>query len=141
MIGVSILDNRLVEAGISIISVSEPEPNVFVVEYAPEATPEQRTQGEAIVAAFDAAAEIAAIEAATAAERLDLAGLSADITGELDWIVGAVAEIDTGLGIVDAATLAQLRVIVKGLMQNQRRVLLEQRGELRAWRYVIRRLA
>lgn len=72
-------------------------------------------------------------------ERQDFAGLKADITGELAWITTAIAEIDTGLGLVDAATLVQLRGIVKGLLQNQRRVLLEQQRELKAWRFVIRR--
>lgn len=71
-------------------------------------------------------------------ERRDFAGLEADITGELAWITTAIVEIDTGLGVVDAATLAQLRVIVKGLLQNQRRVLLEQQREMKAWRFVIR---
>lgn len=85
-------------------------------------------------------AEQAAWDAAEAAEKLDIGSLSADIAAELAWLTTAIADIDTGLAVVDAATLAQLRVIVKGLMQNQRRVLLEQRAELKAWRYVIRRL-
>jgi hypothetical protein len=83
----------------------------------------------------DLLAEIEAEEV----ERLDLEGLEDDITDELAWITTAIAEVDTGLGAVDAATLAQLRVIVKGLLQNQRRVLLQQRGEFKAWRYVVRR--
>jgi hypothetical protein len=74
-------------------------------------------------------------------ERRDFAGLEADIAGELDWISSTLPEIDTGLNAVDAATLAQLRVITRGLLQNQRRILLQQRGELRAWRYAVRRLA
>lgn len=73
-------------------------------------------------------------------ERVNFEELEADITGELAWITTAITEIDTGLGVVDAATLAQLRVIVKGLLQNQRRVLLQQRREFKAWRYVVRRV-
>jgi hypothetical protein len=91
-----------------------------------------------LLAAAIAAGVVANV--AEIAERRDFAGLEADITGELAWITGAIAEIDTGLGVVDAATLAQLRVIVKGLLQNQRRILLEQQRELKAWRLVIRRL-
>lgn len=89
-----------------------------------------------------AAAQAAGMEvnAPEIAERLDLAGLEDDITGELAWITATLPEIDTGLTAVDAATLAQLRVIVRGLLQNQRRLLLQQRGELKAWRYAIRRL-
>lgn len=90
-----------------------------------------------LLAAAIAAGVVANV--AEVAERRDFAGLEADITGELAWITTAIAEIDTGLGVVDAATLAQLRVIVKGLLQNQRRVLLEQQREMKAWRFVIRR--
>jgi hypothetical protein len=73
-------------------------------------------------------------------ERVDFAGLEADINNELDWIEGAISEIDTGLGVVDGATLAQLRAIVRGLLEIERRVLQEQRQELKAWRFVIRKL-
>lgn len=135
----SILRNRLTAAGIPIVGISGNAPP-FRVDFAPEATQQQRDAAAAIVAAFDPAAELAALEAAVAAERLDLQGLAADIGNELDWITTAIAEIDTGLGLVDAAQLAGLRAIVKGMLQNQRRILLEQRGELRAWRYVIRRV-
>lgn len=81
------------------------------------------------------------VDEAEEAARVDFEALAADITNELAWIETALTEIDTGLGLVDAATLAQLRAIVKGMLQNQRRILLEQRGELRAWRYVIRQVA
>lgn len=91
-----------------------------------------------LLAAAQAAGVVANV--GEVAERRDFAGLEADITGELAWITTAIAEIDTGLGVVDAATLAQLRVIVKGLLQNQRRVLLEQQREMKAWRWVIRRV-
>lgn len=82
---------------------------------------------------------LAEIEA-EAAERLDVEELESSIANELDWITSTLPEIDTGLAAVDAATLAQLRVIVKGLLQNQRRILLIARGVLKAFRYVIRRL-
>lgn len=91
-----------------------------------------------LLAAAQAAGVVANV--GEVAERRDFAGLEADITGELAWITTAIAEIDTGLGAVGAATLAQLGVIVKGLLQNQRRVLLEQQRELKAWRWVIRRV-
>lgn len=73
-------------------------------------------------------------------ERSDFNGLKADIANELAWIETTLTEIDAGLNLVDAATLAQLRVIVRGVLQNQRRILWQQRRELRAWRYVNRRL-
>ncbi len=138
MEAVSILDRKLRNASIPIVGVSENSSGVFTVEYSPQATVQQIAAGDAIVGAFDAEAELAAIEAAAQTERLDLAGLSADITNELTWITTAITDIDTGLGIVDSATLTQLRAIVKGVLQNQRRMLLEQRSELKAWRYVIR---
>lgn len=137
---VILLDTRLREADIPIAGVAEIEPGVFRVDFALEATQQQRDQAAAIVTAFDPAAELAVLEATIEAERTGFAGLAADIGNELDWITTAIAEIDTGLGLVDAATLAQLRAIVEGVLQNQRRILLEQRGELRAWRYVVRRL-
>lgn len=135
----SVLRNRLTAAGIPVVGVSG-NAQPFIVDFAPEATQQQRDAAAVIVAAFDPAAELTALEAAEAAERLDFAALAADITNELAWIETAITEVDTGLGLVDAATLAQLRAIVKGVLQNQRRILLEQRGELRARRYVVRRV-
>jgi hypothetical protein len=100
----------------------------------------------ALVAEADEAAALAVIEAhdpantPDVAERSDFNDLGADITTQVDWINGTIPEIDTGLNAVDAATLAQLRAIVRGLLQNQRRILLILRGVLRAFRFVIRRL-
>jgi hypothetical protein len=59
-------------------------------------------------------------------ERRDFSGLEADIANELTYI-------NTTLGTIDTMTAAQVRDVVK-------RILLEQRAELRAWRFVIRRL-
>jgi hypothetical protein len=89
-------------------------------------------------------------------ERLDFAGLLADIAGELAWLTGAQtaitserAEIVTGITVIDGgATLAQLRQVVRGFavildntLQRQNRLTKEQEGELKAWRFVIRRLS
>lgn len=138
MLATQILGEQLHAAGIPIVGVSDLGGGEFRVDFAEEATQQQMDDAAAIVAAFDPAAEMAAQEAIEAQEGLDFSGLKADIAGELTWITGAITEIDTGLGAVDAATLAQLRVIVKGLLQNQRRVLLEQQREMKAWRFVIR---
>lgn len=73
-------------------------------------------------------------------ERGDFSGLESDISNQLSWISTTLPDIDTGLAGVDGATLVQLRGIVKGLLQNQRRILLIVRGVLKAFRYVIRRL-
>jgi hypothetical protein len=111
-----------------------------------------RDENEAFVSAYveieeaDEAAALTIIEAhdpantPDVAERVDFDNLGADITTQIDWINGTLPEIDTGLNAVDAATLAQLRVIVRGLLQNQRRIVLILRGVLRAFRFVIRRL-
>jgi hypothetical protein len=61
-------------------------------------------------------------------ERLDFEDLEADIANELAWIEATLPEIDNGIAAVT------------GLLQNQRRILLQQRRELKAWRFVIRRL-
>lgn len=89
------------------------------------------------------------------AEGIDFDALEADITGELAWILAAQAaitneraEIVTGIGIIDGgATLVQLRQVVRGLalivdntLQRQDRLTKQQQRELKAWRYVIRRL-
>lgn len=140
MLAVQILGEQLHAAGIPIVGVSDNGDGTFRVDFATEATQQQRDDAAAIVAAFDPVAEVAAQEAIEAQEGQDFSDLEADITNELAWIETAITEIDTGLGVVDAATLAQLRVIVKGLLQNQRRILLQQRRELKAWRFVIRRL-
>lgn len=59
-------------------------------------------------------------------ERRDFSGLEQDITNELVWIGDTLATIDT-------MTQAQVRNVVKRILQEQQR-------ELKAWRYVIRRL-
>src|SRR5688500_985651 len=56
-------------------------------------------------------------------ERLDLEGLEADITNELDWLATIPAvitaerdQITTGIAVIDGgATLVQLRQVVRGL--------------------------
>lgn len=83
---------------------------------------------------------LAEIEAEEA-EGVDFDALEAEITGELAWILTARADVAAGIGILDGgATLAQTRGVVKGLAQIVDRMLIEQQRELRAWRYVIRRL-
>ncbi len=82
---VAILDQQLKAAGIPISGVSR-QSGSFVVHFLPEATQQQQTQAAAIVAAFDPVAELAALESAIAAEKMDFSGLSADITAELAWI-------------------------------------------------------
>lgn len=59
-------------------------------------------------------------------EKADLGSLEADIAGELVWLADTLATIDT-------MTNTQVRNVVKRLLQEQQR-------ELKAWRYVIRRL-
>lgn len=74
-------------------------------------------------------------------EKADLGSLEADIAGELAWILTARSDITNGITILDAgATLAQTRGVVKGLAQIVDRLLQEQQRELKAWRYVVRRL-
>jgi hypothetical protein len=73
-------------------------------------------------------------------ERLDFEDLEADIANELAWIEATLPEIDNGIAAVGAFTNATQRAIITGLLQNQRRILLQQRRELKAWRFVIRRL-
>lgn len=101
----------------------------------------------ALVAEADEAAALAVIEAhdpestPDALERADFNNLGADITTQVDWINGTIPEIDTGLGLIDSAfpNVTQ-RAIIRGLLQNQRRILLILRGVLRAFRFVVRRL-
>jgi hypothetical protein len=59
-------------------------------------------------------------------ERRDFSGLEQDINNELVWIGDTLATIDT-------MTQAQVRNVIKRILQEQQR-------ELKAWRYVIRRL-
>jgi hypothetical protein len=74
-------------------------------------------------------------------ERIDFAGMEADIATELAWIGTARTDIASGITLLDSgATLAQTRGVVKGLAQIVDRVLREQEGEFKAWRFVIRRL-
>lgn len=73
-------------------------------------------------------------------EGLDFSDLNGQITTEIAWIGGAIQDIDTGLAIANP-TQAQVLAMVRGLMTNQRRVLVMLRVMLRAWRYVVRRLA
>lgn len=88
-------------------------------------------------------------------ELADLQTLAADITNELAWLTTARTDIATartdiasGIVILDSgATLAQTRAVVKGLAQIVDklaqivdRIDLEQSRELKAWRYVVRRL-
>lgn len=60
-------------------------------------------------------------------ERRDFSGLEQDIANELVWIGDTLATIDT-------MTQAQVRNVVKRILQEQQR-------ELKAWRFVIRRLS
>lgn len=60
------------------------------------------------------------------AENLDFSNLEADITNELTWITDTLATIDV-------MTQVQVRNVVKRILQ-------EQQKELKAWRYVIRKL-
>lgn len=96
------------------------------------------------LAANEAEAQ-AAIDAGVISEdynqRVDFEDLEADITNELTWIETTLTEIDNGLAAVGAFTNATQRAIVTGLLQNQKRILLQQRRELKAWRYTIRRLS
>lgn len=71
-------------------------------------------------------------------EGVDFAALEADIANELEWIETARDDIAQGKAIVGSATLANLRLIVDGLLDIQDRVLQQQRREFKAWRYVIR---
>lgn len=49
----------------------------------------------------------------------------------IDAIAAEIAEVDTGLGIIDAATTNQVRTIVKGLLQSHRKTLVRQRAIIR----------
>lgn len=85
----------------------------------------------------------AAIDAGAVSEEynegVDFEALEEDIAGELAWITATLPEIDAGLAAVNGAfSNAGQRAIVTGLLQNQKRLLLQQRGEFKAWRYVIR---
>lgn len=98
------------------------------------------------VAEADEVATLAVIEAHNPEatpdilEKADLMELSEDITNELAWIETGITDIDNGLAAVTAFTNATQRAIVTGLLQNQKRVLQQQRRKLKAWRYVVRRL-
>lgn len=59
-------------------------------------------------------------------QRLDLKALGEQVAAEL-------AYLDTTIANIDTYTAAQVRDVVKRLCQ-------EQRAELRAWRYVVKRL-
>lgn len=72
-------------------------------------------------------------------EQVDFSDLEADITNQVDWTVATVPEIDTGLAAVDSAFSSPAqRAIIRGLLQNQRRMVLILRGILKAFRFVIR---
>jgi hypothetical protein len=101
----------------------------------------------ALVAEADEAAALAVIGAhdpantPDVAERSDFNDLDGDITNQVEWINTTIPEIDTGLGLIDSAfPNATQRAIIRGLLQNQRRILLVLRGLLRAFRFVVRRL-
>lgn len=117
-----LLQLKLVAAGLPVVAVT-----MGGAELTPNATQQQRDQAAAIVAAFDPVAEVAVYEATASAEKTDLSDLLPQINTELNYISTTLAAIDT-------MTAAQVRDVVK-------RILLEQRAELRAWRFVIRRLA
>lgn len=140
MNAITILHKKLVEAGLPVIGVSDNGDGTFRVDFAEGATQQQQDEAAAIVAAFDPVAEVAQQEAIEEGERLDFDGLEDDTINELAWIETTLTEIDAGLAAVGAFTNAGQRAIVTGLLQNQRRTLLQQRRELKAWRYVIRRL-
>lgn len=74
-------------------------------------------------------------------ERADLATLYNKIENELAWIETARTDITNGIAVIDGgATLTQLRGVVRGLALIVDRVLVEQREELKSWKYVTRRL-
>jgi hypothetical protein len=134
-----LLSDKLHINGVPILGVSDLGNNLFRIDFAPEATQAEIDEGLAIQAAFDPVGELAAVGAADTQAKTDYTEFQSLISAELVWIDGtAIPNIDTGLGVVDTATLAQLRLIVRGLLENQRRGFLEEKRELKAWRHLLR---
>jgi NCAIR mutase (PurE)-related protein len=95
---------------------------VYRVDYDASATAQQRTQGDAMAADFDPAAEQAALDA----ERDTRRGLAGAIQAELDYLEATIPG-------VDAMTAAQVRSVVKRLAQENLSI-------LKLLRYVYRRM-
>jgi hypothetical protein len=121
------LTRELQAAGVTVFSVSEGYAEVLAAH---------ETLALSVIAAHDP------LNNPDILEKLDMDALKSQITNELAWIVTARADITTGIGVIDGgATLVQLRGVVKGLAQIMDRMLQEQDKELRAWRFVIRKLS
>jgi NCAIR mutase (PurE)-related protein len=118
---INILHQRLLDAGIPIVGVSG-NGQPYRVDYADSATAQQRTQGDAMAAAFNPAAEQAALDA----ERDTRRGLAGAIQAELDYLEATIPSID-------AMTAAQVRAVVKRLAQENLSI-------LKLLRYVYRRM-
>lgn len=73
-------------------------------------------------------------------EKVDFEGLLAQITTEVSYLDGQITLYDSTIPTIDTMTTAQVRAVVKELAQTMRRVMVEQRAELKTWRYAIRRL-
>lgn len=135
-ISIKWLTRELQAAGVNVSSagIERTEAGAFISAYV-EIAEADEAAALVVIAAHDPNVNPDVLELA------DLQALSGMITNELAWLVSARADIATGIGVIDGgATLAQLRTVVKGLAQIVDRMAQEQDRELRAWRYVGRRL-
>jgi hypothetical protein len=71
--------------------------------------------------------------------HLDLNYLLDQIAGELTYLDNQIATYGTTIPTIDTMTTAQVRAVVKILAQTVQRLLMEEKAELRAWKYVIMR--
>lgn len=70
--------------------------------------------------------------------QIDKDDLLADIDNELAWIPTEQDAIDTAIALVPAATTAQLKTIMIGILEHDRRILQENLRMLRAWKFMIK---
>lgn len=96
------------------------------IDYKPEATAQQRTDAQAVLAAFDWS---------QAADDAWERGQEPDLRDLLDQADAAIAAINTYLTNADAATQTQVRAEVKAIDQRQKRIIQALKRLIqRAWR-------
>jgi len=71
--------------------------------------------------------------------RPDFDALAGKVTTEIEWLDEQIPRLEAAIPTIDAMTLAELRTYIGELSEGLLRVLHEQREELRAWRYLLRR--